>query len=72
MMRRCSTKRAARFVEFCRAAADKARLPGDTLCRGALRSQVGFGYGVAMRTSHAEIGDELHPLRHVLGWEWPG
>jgi hemoglobin len=62
----------ARFVEFCRAAADKTRLPGDTLCRGALRSQVGFGYGVAMRNSNAEIGDEAHPLRHVLGSEWPG
>jgi hemoglobin len=62
----------ARFVELYLAAADAAGLPTDAPFREALRSHVEFGSHVAMQNSHAKTGDELHPLREVPKWEWPG
>ncbi len=54
------------------AAADAAGLPTDAPFREALRSHVEFGSHVAMQNSHARTEDELHPLREVPKWEWPG
>jgi len=62
----------ARFVELYLAAADAAGLPTDAPFREALRSHVEFGSHVAMQNSHAKTEDELHPLREVPKWEWPG
>jgi hemoglobin len=61
-----------RFVELYLAAADVAGLPGDDAFRDALRSHVEFGSHVAMQNSHAETDDQLHPLREVPMWQWPG
>jgi hemoglobin len=61
-----------RFVELYLAAAEAARLPGDPAFREALRSHVDFGSQVAMQNSLAETDDQLHPLREVPRWEWPG
>lgn len=62
----------ARFVELYMAAADKAMLPDDAPFREALRTHVEFGSHVAMQNSNAETDDQLHPLREVPHWEWPG
>jgi hemoglobin len=61
-----------RFVELYMAAADEAGLPADARFREALRSHVEFGTQVAYQNSHAETDDELHPLREVPHWQWPG
>ena len=54
------------------AAADAAGLPDDPSFRAALRSHVEFGSKVAMQNSRARTDDELHPLREVPKWQWPG
>jgi hemoglobin len=61
-----------RFVELYMAAADQAGLPDDAPFRDALREHVEFGSKVAMQNSHAETDEELHPLREVPLWTWPG
>jgi hemoglobin len=61
-----------RFVELYMAAADVAGLPDDAPFRAALRSHVEFGSRVAWQNSHAETDDQLHPLREVPRWQWPG
>jgi hemoglobin len=61
-----------RFVELYLAAADAAGLPDDGPFREALRSHVEFGSQVAMQNSHAQTDDQLHPLREVPMWQWPG
>jgi hemoglobin len=61
-----------RFVELYLAAAGVAGLPDDPSFREALRTHVEFGSQVAMQNSHAETDDQLHPLREVPRWEWPG
>jgi hemoglobin len=61
-----------RFVELYMAAADTAGLPDDARFRAALRSHVEFGTQVAYQNSHAETDDQLHPLREVPRWQWPG
>jgi hypothetical protein len=38
----------------------------------ATATPVEFGSQVAMQNSHAESDDELHPLRDVPRWTWPG
>jgi hemoglobin len=60
-----------RFVQLYLAAADAAGLPDDPPFRAALREHVEFGSHVAMRNSHAETDDQLHPLREVPMWQWP-
>jgi hemoglobin len=67
-----SEEQRARFVELYLAAADAAGLPTYAPFREALRSHVEFGSHVAMQNSHAKSEDELHPLREVPKWEWPG
>jgi len=61
-----------RFVDLYLAAADQAGLPNDAAFREALRSHVEFGTQVAVQNSHAKTDDELHPLREVPHWDWPG
>lgn len=39
---------------------------------GPDRSHLEFGSQVAMQNSRAEGDDELHPLRKVPRWTWPG
>ena len=53
-------------------ALDSVGLPGDLAFREAVRSHVEFGSAVAMQNSHAGTDDELHPLREVPRWRWPG
>ncbi|MGO8863901.1 MAG: group II truncated hemoglobin [Acidimicrobiales bacterium] len=61
-----------RFVQLYVAALDASDLPDDEEFREAIRSHVEFGSKVAMQNSHAESEDELHPLREVPRWTWPG
>jgi hemoglobin len=61
-----------RFVELYLAAADVAGLPDDAAFREALRSHVEFGSHVAMQNSRARTDADLHPLREVPRWQWPG
>ena len=61
-----------RFVELYMAALDASDLPLDEEFREAVRSHVDFGSKVAMQNSHAETDDQLHPLREVPRWTWPG
>jgi hemoglobin len=61
-----------RFVALYLEALDEAGLPDDEPFREAVRSHVEFGSGVAQQNSRAETDDQLHPLREVPRWEWPG
>ena len=61
-----------RFVELYVAALDAADLPDDPDFRQAVIAHVEFGSQVAKQNSHAETDDELHPLREVPRWTWPG
>jgi hemoglobin len=61
-----------RFVELYMAALDAAGMPADEPFREAVRSHVEFGSEVAMQNSNARSDDELHPLREVPRWTWPG
>jgi hemoglobin len=61
-----------RFVELYMAALDAAGMPDDEPFRQAVRSHVEFGSQVAMQNSNAVSDAELHPLREVPLWTWPG
>jgi len=61
-----------RFVELYMAALDEANMPDDPAFREAVREHVEFGSRVAMQNSHAATDDELHPIREVPRWRWPG
>jgi hemoglobin len=61
-----------RFVELYMAALDEVGMPDDEPFREAVRSHVEFGSQVAMQNSNALSDDELHPLREVPRWTWPG
>jgi hemoglobin len=61
-----------RFVELYMAALDASDLPDEGEFREAVRSHVEFGSKVAMQNSRAETEDQLHPLREVPRWTWPG
>jgi hemoglobin len=37
-----------------------------------VREHVEFGTQVAMQNSNATTDEELHPLREVPRWTWPG
>ena len=62
----------ARFVELYMEALDESELPKDQGFREAVRSHVEFGTGVAQQNSHAKTDAELHPLRELPQWDWPG
>jgi hemoglobin len=61
-----------RFIELYMAALDAGTMPSDPAFRQAVREHVEFGSRVAMQNSNAENEDELHPLREVPRWTWPG
>ncbi|WP_406299299.1 group II truncated hemoglobin [Embleya sp. NBC_00888] len=69
---RITEEQRQRFVDLYLAAADAAELPADAPFREALRSHVEFGTQVAKQNSHAETDEQLHPLREVPHWDWPG
>ena len=69
---RITEEQRQRFVELYMVAMDAAELPDDEDFREAVRSHVEFGSKVALQNSHAETDDELHPLREVPRWTWPG
>jgi hypothetical protein len=60
------------LVELYMAALDKAAMPNDEAFRKAVREHVEFGSRVAMQNSNAATDAELHPLRAVPKWTWPG
>jgi hemoglobin len=61
-----------RFVALYMEAADEAGLPADVPFRQALRSHVDFGTHVAQQNSRAKTDADLHPIRAVPKWKWPG
>jgi hemoglobin len=61
-----------RFVELYMLALDAAEMPADPAFRDAVREHVEFGSQIAKQNSHARSDDELHPLREVPRWTWPG
>jgi hemoglobin len=61
-----------RFVELYRAALDKAEMPAEPAFRQAFLEHIEFGSRVAMQNSNAETDEQLHPLRDVPHWTWPG
>jgi hemoglobin len=62
----------SRFVELYMAALDAADMPTEANFRNAVHEHVEFGSHVAMQNSHADTDDQLHPLREVPRWTWPG
>jgi hemoglobin len=69
---RITEEQRRRFVELYLSALDTAGMPTDPEFREAVREHVEFGSRVAMRNSHATTDEELHPLREVPLWTWPG
>jgi hemoglobin len=65
-------KQRDRFIELYLEAIDEAGLPTDPAFRAAFREHVEFGAHVAQQNSHAETDGELHPIREVPSWNWPG
>jgi hemoglobin len=61
-----------RFAELYLEALDEAGLPDDEPFRQAVREHVQFGARVAQQNSWAETDAELHPIRAVPRWHWPG
>jgi hemoglobin len=61
-----------RFVVLYLEALDKGGLPDDEPFRQAIRSHVEFGARVAQQNSWAGTDADLHPIRAVPRWQWPG
>jgi hemoglobin len=61
-----------RFAKLYMEALDAAGLPDDPPFREAVRAHIEFGSRVAQQNSHAKTDDDLHPLREVPRWRWPG
>lgn len=61
-----------RFVDLYLESLDEAGLPNDDQFRAAVREHVEFGARVAQQNSLAETDDQLHPIRAVPAWTWPG
>ena len=61
-----------RFVAAYLDAFEEAGMPQDDAFRAAVREHVEFGARVAQQNSHADADDELHPIRAVPAWTWPG
>ena len=51
---------------------DEVGFSDDPDFRAAVHEHLEFGTRVAVQNSHAETDDELHPLREVPRWTWPG
>ena len=69
---RISEEQRQRFVDLYLAALDDSNLPSDPEFRAAVREHVEFGTRVAMQNSLAATDEDLHPLREVPRWTWPG
>lgn len=69
---RISEEQRQRFVELYLLALDESDLPRDHDFWDAIREHLDFGTRVAMQNSHAITDEELHPLREVPRWTWPG
>ena len=69
---RISEEQRRRFVDLYLAALDAAGLPDDPDFRQAVREHLEFGTEVARQNSWATTDEELHPLREVPRWTWPG
>jgi hemoglobin len=61
-----------RFVAVYLEALDEAGMPDDAPFRQAVREHVEFGPRVAQQNSWAETDADLHPIREVPHWQWPG
>jgi hemoglobin len=61
-----------RFAALYMEALEEAGLPDDEPFREAVRSHIEFGSRVAQQNSHAKTDADLHPLRQVPRWTWPG
>jgi hemoglobin len=61
-----------RFVALYLEAVEEAGLANDTAFREAVRSHLEFGARVAQQNSRAETDADLHPIRAVPRWQWPG
>ncbi len=62
----------ARFIALYLEALDEAGMPDDEPFRQAVREHVEFGARVAQQNSWAETDADLHPIREVPHWQWPG
>ena len=69
---RISEDQRQRFVELYVAALDAVGMPDDPDFRQAVREHLDFGTEVARQNSWATVDEELHPLREVPRWTWPG
>jgi hypothetical protein len=61
-----------RFIAVYLDTLDEAGLPADAPFRQAVREHVEFGSLVAQQNSWAESDADLHPIRAVPAWQWPG
>jgi len=61
-----------RFIALYLEALDEAGLPDDEPFREAVRQHVEFGSRVAQQNSWAQTDADLHPIREVPAWTWPG
>jgi hemoglobin len=61
-----------RFIALYLEALNEAGLPDDKPFRAAVREHVEFGSHVAQQNSWAETDSDLHPIRAVPAWRWPG
>src|SRR3954452_6943227 len=69
---RITEEQRQRFVQLYLQALDTAGMPADPAFRQAVREHVEFGSRVALQNAHALTDEELHPLREVPRWTWPG
>jgi hemoglobin len=69
---RITDEQRQRFVDLYMAALDEVGMPDDPDFRRAIREHLEFGTMVAQQNSHAETDADLHPLREVPRWTWPG
>jgi hemoglobin len=61
-----------RFIAAYLESLDEAGLPPDAPFRQAVREHVEFGSQVAQQNSWAQTDADLHPIREVPAWDWPG
>jgi hemoglobin len=69
---RISQEQRQRFIDLYVAALDAAGMPEDPDFRQAVHEHVEFGTEVARQNSWATTDEDLHPLREVPRWTWPG
>jgi hemoglobin len=70
--RKITDEQRDRFIALYLEALDEAGLPDDKPFRAAVREHVEFGSHVAQQNSWAETDSDLHPIRTVPTWRWPG